>query len=544
MLPKLLSHVRHKAFGDVKMRSAAPMMTRSGALKLVPLVLVILIAALPAGASAETIRRSFGNWTASFSGTFDYDWSEPAMEPCAENGDGSVRARFSGRLGRFGISYVRAGAFRAFGLINNTTRVHGSATVTDDRTINPPPPDGSPCDRDTIDKSGCGTRRYEAAMFSLDSTSSEQRPPLRMTVDLGGMLNAFARAGECYPAGLQDFGYFPGNSPLDSDTRDWDTRLGVLVGPRLRRADFARREAFAVSAQDTHRSVELPAFHTSTARRVVKVTFTPVGDQLSAEELAPASVPVLHRGGFRVRLFPPWATARSFEWQMKRASPASQWTTLGITRTPIFPFTFRLAGNFKVRTIAHGASAGGHPRNVISGAKPLEVKFPTWRDIVADQAVQSFTLDTWGQTLRLATPASRQEIGFWITLDTCSRKYFRTKIRVSRPAGPEEDASLRLGPRPADMPKNPPAVEGCATYTVASFHTHTPTTYRTPFGAARPVGPSPTDESFDRGQMVPGVVFDYIEDPPGSKTIPFGYPKEKPAQRYRSGLVRRPTPRR
>lgn len=90
-------------------------MTRPSALKLVPLVLVILIAALPAAAGAETIDRSFGNWTATFSGTFDYEWSEPDPEPCYLNGDGSVRARFSGRLGEFEISYLRNGAFSAFG---------------------------------------------------------------------------------------------------------------------------------------------------------------------------------------------------------------------------------------------------------------------------------------------------------------------------------------------------------------------------------------------------------------------------------------------
>lgn len=518
-------------------------MTRSGAMKLAPLVSVILVAALPAGAGAET-RRSFGNWTATFSGTFDYEWSEPTAASCHPNGDGSVRASFSGRLGSFPISYVRSGTFRAFGLLNNTTRVNGHVTVTDNRTRNPPPPDGSPCDPDTIDKSGCGKRGYHPAMFSLDSTNSEQRPRLRMTMDLGGMLNAFASAGECYTAGLGDFGYFPGNSPLDDDTGDWNSRLGVLVGPRLRVARFARRRAFTVTAQDTHRSVELPQFRNATARRSVTVAFTPVDDELRAEELAPASVPVLHRGGFRVRLFPPWATARSFEWQMKRSSGLSRWTTLGITRTPTFPFTFRLAGNFRVRTIAHGATAGGHPRNLVSAVKPLEVKFPTWDNIVADRAVQSFTQDTWEQTLRLATPQSRQEVGFWITLNTCSRNYFRTSIRVGLPAGPDNDASLRLGQRPADVPRNPPAVEGCATYTVASFHMHTPTEFRTPVGATRPIGASETDDTFDRNQMVPGVVFDYIESPLGSKTIPFGYPKGNPARRYRSGLPRRPTPRR
>ena len=103
-------------------------MSRPSAPKLVLLVSVILIAALPAGAGAETIDRSFGNWTATFSGTFDYEWSEPDPEPCYPNGDGSVRARFSGRLGEFEISYLRKGAFSTFGLGSNTTRVGGSVT--------------------------------------------------------------------------------------------------------------------------------------------------------------------------------------------------------------------------------------------------------------------------------------------------------------------------------------------------------------------------------------------------------------------------------
>src|SRR5207302_172811 len=201
---------------------SAHTMIRPSALKLVPLVLVILIAALPAGAHARTIERSFGNWKATFSGTFEYAWSEPSPEPCNPNGDGSVRARFSGRLGEFEISYVRDGAFSVLGLINNTTHVNGSVTETDNRRINPPPPDGSyACEPATIDKSGCGTRGYEHAMFSLDSTTSDRRLfgpfTLHMTMDLGGELNAFA-SNPCYTPGLVDFGYFAGNSPSDDDT--------------------------------------------------------------------------------------------------------------------------------------------------------------------------------------------------------------------------------------------------------------------------------------------------------------------------------------
>ena len=65
-----------------------------------------------------------------------------------------------------------AGAFRAFGLGHDTTRVSGHVTQTDNRTMNPPPPDGSPCDPGTIDKSGCGTRGYDHAMFTLDNAVS------------------------------------------------------------------------------------------------------------------------------------------------------------------------------------------------------------------------------------------------------------------------------------------------------------------------------------------------------------------------------------
>lgn len=95
--------------------------------------------------------------------------------------------------------------------------------------------------------------------------------------------------------------------------------------------------------------------------------------------------------------------------------------------------------------------------------------------------------------------------------------------------------------RPADTPATPaPNVAG-ATYSVASFHTHTPTTYRT--GLPRGVGPSGADNSADTADQVPGVVYDYTESPAGSGTIPMGHPEGAAAQRYHSmGLDRRPTP--
>ncbi len=218
-----------------------PTMTHTRALKLVPVVLVVLIAALPTSAGATTPASSpsssFGDWTATFSGRFDYEWSEPNPEPCDPNGDGSVGAAFSGRLGEFNISYVGFSGYEGFGVTNNTTQVSGYATVTDNRRINPPPPGQGTCGSATIDKSGCGQRGFDHAEFSLDSTTSQDRPPLHLTMELGGMLNAFAGA-ECYRGLMEDFSFFPGNSPSDSDTGAWGETYGALVGPRLTMAMF------------------------------------------------------------------------------------------------------------------------------------------------------------------------------------------------------------------------------------------------------------------------------------------------------------------
>ena len=512
---------------------------RSG-LKLVPLVLAILIAALPAGAGAKTIDRSFGSWTATFSGTFDYEWSEPNPEPCYPNGGGSIRARFSGRLDEFEISYLRRGAFSTFGLGNNTTRVSGSVTETDNRRINPGPDRyGYPCEPLTIDKSGCRTRGYETASFSLDSTTSDRRLfgpfTLHMTMRLDGELNAFA-SNPCYDE-PEGFGYFPGNQPNDSDTgaADWEYRLGALVGPRLRVGMFARRRPFMVTAEDTHRSTFAgPASYTG--RRHVTVRFTPVGNQPTVEELSAPSVTVLHRGGLRARLLPPGPA--TYTWQMKR-SHDPQWTDLGTTTVPVLFHTFRLAGHFKTRVIARVAKP---PFRLVSGVKPLEVKFPTLDQMSNNPAVQSIAQDAWSLTLSYANPQLRRELGFWISLNTCSGGYGHTTPILGPEVGPRDDGSVSLGSRPADNPRNPRLVDRCATYNVASFHTHTPTTYREPIGGSRPVGPSRQDETNAKNRRLPGFVFDYAANPPGSMRIPFGYRKDEAAFLYRYGPVRRPTP--
>ena len=279
-------------------------------------------------------------------------------------------------------------------------------------------------------------------------------------------------------------------------------------------------------------------------RRELRITFREV--ELRARELVPDSVPVLHRRTLRVEWTPPSASAERYEWQMKR-SHQFQWTNLGKSTEPRFDHTFRLAGHFRLRAIAYGARVrpGATPRTLTTRAEPLEVRFPTWREIVADQAVDRYTKEAWALTLSLTKPESRQEVGFWILLDTCTRNYGRTGTRRGPPAGPDDqEAEVNLGARPADSPRNPPAVEGCATYTVASFHTHPPTEFRRPPGDRQEVGPSDEDQSLARDSGVPAVVFDYIANPLRTGSIPFGYPMKSPAKLYQTRLLRRPTPRR
>ncbi|MBL8166105.1 MAG: hypothetical protein JNJ61_29250, partial [Anaerolineae bacterium] len=91
---------------------------------------------------------------------------------------------------------------------------------------------------------------------------------------------------------------------------------------------------------------------------------------------------------------------------------------------------------------------------------------------------------------------------------------------------------VEIGSRPAD---SSPGTE-TAVYTVASFHTHTPTTYRT---VGRAIGPSEADHRVDTSDDVTGVVYDYEASPAGSGSIPAAHPIDSAAKVYQSGPVSR-----
>lgn len=245
-----------------------------------------------------------------------------------------------------------------------------------------------------------------------------------------------------------------------------------------------------------------------------------------------------HNRANRLRIVITPATCRGsrFRIEIKRASGGS-WVPLSQTRSLLW--LARIAGKFKLRGVA---TIDGS--EVMSAEKDVEVQFPQYSEIVADPVVSGGTAREWAVTLRECRrrPNRRRERGFWITINTRINRYTFTNRAKGAWVGPGAGASVPLVPRPADVPASPDPNARGAKYPVCSFHTHTPTEFR-PGPGTRGVGPSGADNRIDSSDQVPGMVYDYVESPAGSGSIPMGHPKTSVATRYLSlGVNRRPTP--
>lgn len=194
-----------------------------------------------------------------------------------------------------------------------------------------------------------------------------------------------------------------------------------------------------------------------------------------------------------------------------------------------------MAGCFKVRV-----RVTLDDDDCVSEEEDLKVRFPSYGRIVSDGAVQNHTAQAWQNTLNATTETTRREEGFWIRINTSeNQEGDEFTVTIEGPVvGNEEGATIGLGPRPEDTEESP-SPNSSATYAVASFHTHTPTTYR---DVGRPAGPSGPDHASDLADDVAGVVYGYVEDPASSGEIPAGHPIDSPAQRYHLGPERRSTP--
>jgi hypothetical protein len=240
----------------------------------------------------------------------------------------------------------------------------------------------------------------------------------------------------------------------------------------------------------------------------------------------------------RIVITPASCRGTKFRIEIQRTSGGG-WLPLSKTRSLLW--LARVAGKFKLRGVA---TIDGS--EVMSPEKDVEVQFPQYSEIAGDPVVSGGTSREWAATLRdcRERPVNRRrERGFWININTRINRYTFTNRVKGQWVGPADGADVPLPTRPADVPASPAANERGAKYPVCSFHTHTPTEFRAMYPGTRGVGPSVPDNNIDTSDQVPGMVYDYVESPAGSGSIPMGHPKGSAATRYRSlGLNRRPTP--
>jgi hypothetical protein len=154
------------------------------------------------------------------------------------------------------------------------------------------------------------------------------------------------------------------------------------------------------------------------------------------------------------------------------------------------------------------------------------VAYPAYAAVVGNATISSATGTAWTETKGATSDGSRREQGFWVRWNKDTGAMAAAGLVTAPTVGNATTASVNLGARPADSGAN---------YTVGSFHTHTPTTFRS---VARPVGPSAGDTAADGTDNVTGLVYDY-DSPDASGNIPARHPLNSAAHLWHSGPDRR-----
>ena len=170
----------------------------------------------------------------------------------------------------------------------------------------------------------------------------------------------------------------------------------------------------------------------------------------------------------------------------------------------------RVAGEFRIRA---SAKPVGQPNYIgTTSARDVTVNFPTGGIIAADTGFKAIAGTVWDDTKNAATLTTVVEKGSWVLLNTATCTYSFHSIKTSDQFSYGIQASVNLGPTPADSPSSPGPLDS-PTYMVASFHTHTslakeqPPMFRTGL-----VGPSPEDSTLSLFLKIPGLVYDYVGD--------------------------------
>ncbi|HMO52376.1 MAG TPA: hypothetical protein PKE26_15890 [Kiritimatiellia bacterium] len=239
---------------------------------------------------------------------------------------------------------------------------------------------------------------------------------------------------------------------------------------------------------------------------------------------------------FVAMTYPTNVVPTNYHYEIRRTNSLT-WYTLTNSTVPAYTSVVAVAGHFKIRVSAFLTNAV-----TTSLEKEFTVEFPSYSEIIADTNVLAKMDQAWASTLAATTPTSRREEGFWIKVRTQTRQYEFSQTHYGSNVPPARKATMSLGAKPLDSHLNPTPLDE-PMYTVAAFHTHTPTTYRP---HDRVVGPSPKDINTHNKIDVVGVVYDYTgyPNPPAYTNyyIPSSNALWGASQLYHCGPDRRSTP--
>lgn len=233
----------------------------------------------------------------------------------------------------------------------------------------------------------------------------------------------------------------------------------------------------------------------------------------------------------------PAGAVTNYKFEMRRMTETN-WHQMQTGTSAVYSEKPRVAGKFKVAAIM---TVSG--QNVRTNEVDLEVQFPNASKILGGAGVQARMDQAWQDTLAATTNTSRREEGYYITLNTDTEGYGITAHTIATPVNNNTTGGWDTAtfPRPADIPAAPVATDK-PTYTVAWFHTHTPTLYRS---GGRGVGPSSPDFGWSANGSIncPGYAYDYVDSPAGSGAIPAAHPLNSSSKVYTiTPPDRRPTP--
>jgi len=212
----------------------------------------------------------------------------------------------------------------------------------------------------------------------------------------------------------------------------------------------------------------------------------------------------------------------------------SEWKILATVNGFTYTFTPKVSGFWKLRV-----RQSFYSRNFKSEEKILEVRYPSYGDIITNSSIRGVMNTLWETTKNYASSAGVKEYGAWIYWDSETLTYdFQYCEGENIPIG---DSVYMIVPfQDSSLIRKPTSVLGNEKTAVAFFHTHTPLTYYSS-SFVRSVGPSDIDTTALLNLNMVGIVYDYMATM--GEYIVGGHSKDASATLFHVGLVRRPTRR-